>query len=179
MSDCFFALNSLPRREIRKLIARVKQRKMLAGFFSDGDPALDNALSEKYSTDLSTPQAEMPPFEAEDLENEILHYVIFSRNVESNMQRMEMIVREICPPLESDHPKRIESLLNIMNFPEALKLYMVLPVRSLTARDTSPKSLLKPYLIDFIDDARDLLKMKTPDIHKTLVQLYEAFPDEA
>ena len=55
MSDCFDALNALPRRERRKLIARVKARKTLAGFFSDGDPALDNALSFKYPGDISIP----------------------------------------------------------------------------------------------------------------------------
>ena len=81
MSDCFEALNALPRRERRKLVARVKARKNLAGFFSDGDPALDNALSGKYPGDITTPQAKLPPFDLDDLENEILTYLIFDQNI--------------------------------------------------------------------------------------------------
>ena len=84
MSDCFDALNALPRRERRKLIARVKARKTLAGFFSDGDPALDNALSFKYPGDISIPQAELPPFDPDDLDNEILTYLIFDQSKETD-----------------------------------------------------------------------------------------------
>ena len=55
MRDCFKALNALPRRERRNLIARVRARKNLAGFFSDGDTVLENALSDKYPGDINTP----------------------------------------------------------------------------------------------------------------------------
>ena len=58
MFDCFFALNALPRRERRQLVARVKARKSLAGFINEDDSVhLDKALQEKFPGDLSVPSA--------------------------------------------------------------------------------------------------------------------------
>ena len=137
MLDCFEALNALPRRERRKLIQRVKARKSLTGIVrdnSESDPALENALKEKYPDNIYAPSAVLPHFDMDDLmENEILRYLIFDDSKKSEKTLMEMIVREFCPPLSSEHPARIEKLLNKMNFKEAVQLYLILPVGTITS----------------------------------------------
>ena len=159
MSDCLEALNALPRRERRKLIQRVKMRKSLAGIESDNN-ALAGALKEKYSGNIYAPSAVLPPFDMDDLmDNQILHYLIFNNEEKSDKKRMETIVREFCPPLPSDHPTRIEKLLNVMTYKEALKLYLILPRGAMTSQDLTARSKLRPFIVDFIEDAFDKLKM--------------------
>ena len=69
----------------------------------------------------------MPPFDEKDLD--ILRYVYFDRDISrenmADRKRLETIVRKFCPKLPSDHPKRIEKLLNILDLKDALKLYMI------------------------------------------------------
>ena len=81
------------------------------------------------------------------------------------MKRMETIVRNFCPPLNSDHPRRIEKLLNILNLKDALKLYMILPKGTINTSDLSKRSQIKPFLLDFIEDARGaMLKKENKEI---------------
>ena len=56
------------------------------------------------------------------------------------MEQMEMIVRELCEPLPVDHPLRLEKLLNVLEFKEAIKLYLILPEGAVTSKDLSPRS---------------------------------------
>ena len=174
MLDCFEALKALPRREHRKLVQRIKARKSLTGIVRDNgesDPALENALKEKYPDNIYTPSALLPHFDMEDLmENEILQYLIFDDSVKSEKNRMEMIVREFCPPLSNKNPARIEKLLNVMNFKEAMKLYIILPAGLMTSEDLSSHSKIKPFILDFIEDARDLIKMEKKDILQILLE---------
>ena len=85
-NECIEALNKLPRRERRKLIERIKERKSLAGITKqaesgDPDPAFELALKEKYAGNIFTPGAILPPFDMDDLfDNEMLHYTIFDDN---------------------------------------------------------------------------------------------------
>ena len=71
----------------------------------------------------------MPPFDSNDLKDDILRYVYFDRNPskdnEVDKKRLETIVRKVCPKLSSKHPLRIEKLLNILSLKDALKLYMI------------------------------------------------------
>ena len=115
------------------------------------------------------PSAELPPFDQDDFENEILSHLIFNQNVESEMEQMEIIVRELCAPLPPDHPARLEKLLNVLEFKEAIKLYLILPAGSVTSKDLSPRSKLQPFILDFIEDARDLLKMTRDQIFDTVL----------
>ena len=50
----------------------------------------------------------MPPFDSNDLRDDILRYVYFDRNEskenETDKKRMENIVKKFCPKLPSDHP---------------------------------------------------------------------------
>ena len=107
----------------------------------------------------------------EDLmENEILQYLIFDDSGKSEKNRMEMIVREFCPPLSNKNPARIEKLLNVMNFKEPMKLYIILPAGLLTSEDLSSHSKMKPFILDFVEDARDLIKMEKKDILEILLE---------
>ena len=71
----------------------------------------------------------MPPFDSNDLKGDILRYVYFdmneSKHNDTDKKRLETIVRKFCPKLQSDHPQRIEKLLNILDLKDALKLYMI------------------------------------------------------
>ena len=71
--------------------------------------------------------------------------------------------------MPSDHPARIEKLLNVLNFKEAIKLYMILPQGTLISEDLSSRSKLKPFMIVFIEDTRDLLLMSKSDILQVLL----------
>ena len=69
---------------------------------------------------------------------------------------MEIIVREFCQVSSSSDPMRIEKLLNILEYVEALKLVLALPEGTLVSGDLSPRSNIKPYILDFINDERQL-----------------------
>lgn len=159
MIDCFEALNALPRRDCRRLIQRIKTRKSLASIESENN-TLARALKDKYSGNIFAPGAVLPPFIMDDLnDNQILYYLIFNNDEKSDKNRMEAIVREFCPPLPSDHPTRIEKLLNVMTYKEALKLYLILPRGAITSQDLTARSKLRPFILDFVEDAFDLLRM--------------------
>lgn len=85
--------------------------------------------------------------------------------------RIEEIVREFCPPLPPNHPARLEKLLNVLSYQNAVKLYLVLPPMALSSEDLTPRSKLKPFVLDFIDDARKMLQMPRQEIFDTLMSL--------
>ena len=176
MNDCFEALNALPRRERRRLIHRIKVRKSLVSIESDNS-AVNQALKVKYGAnrDINAPSADLAPFEMDDLlDNEILHYLIFNyQSSQSDLKSMEAIVREFCKPLPENHPTRVEKILNVMRYKEALKLYLILPRGCLSSQDLSSRSKLRPYILDFIDDAIDKLNMPKEDIMDCLLRFGE------
>ena len=90
---------------------------------------------------------------------------------------MKVIVSEFCPPLTKDHPARLEKLLNILNMDDAIRLYMVLPKGSLTSEDLSARSQLKPFILDFIEDAREILRMTAGEILDFLLEQLEKSSD--
>lgn len=87
------------------------------------------------------------------------------------MKRMETIVRNFCPKLEPEHPKRIEKLLNILSLGDALKLFMILPRGTLNSSDLSSRSQLRPYMLDFVEDMRDKpIEMENSEILAFLME---------
>ena len=80
-------------------------------------------------------------------------------------------MRGFCPAVPKDHPSRLEKLLNILDMNSAIKLLIILPKGSLTSEDLSSHSKLKPFILDFIDDARELLDMSSSEILDILLDL--------
>ena len=89
---------------------------------------------------------------------------------------MERIVRQFCPKLPSDHPGRVEKLLNNLNLDDALKLYMILPSGILRSTDLSSRSKLKPYMLDFIEDARaPPIRMPNDEILSVVLRVINSY----
>lgn len=176
MADCFYALNSLPLREKRGLLARVRKRRQLAQILGDEKSEHDSDLRiDDKDADLS----ELPQLGSTDLNvGGLLHFLILDSQRKSDQQKMEQIVRSFCPILPDDSPLRYEKLLNVLDFQEAIKLYLVLPWGTLTSQDLSPHSKLRPFVLDFVEDARESLRMSERDILQKLVEKRHMVDDD-
>ena len=126
-----------------------------------GSITFEDEFNKKYPPYIDPPSAILEPFDARDLESGLLKYVYVDNKEEvTDMERMETIVKNLCDKLSASDPRRIEKLLNILDFKDALKLYMLLPHpyiegKTMTAVDVSKRAKITPYMIDWIRTARD------------------------
>ena len=84
---------------------------------------------------------------------------------------MKKLITEFCPALEEEDPIRIVKLLEILETKEALRFVLILPANTFSPIHFSEHSSVKPFMIDFINDARTFAKMNDREITDALLRV--------
>ena len=130
---------------------------------------MEEALA-KHPGELYASNAHFPQFGHNKEDDALFRYLLISSSQQHNNLVeeldwdivMEILVREFCRPMSGADPMRIEKLLDILDFNESLKLLMSMPNSSLVlANNLSEHSKIQTFVIDFINDARDVIIPET------------------
>ena len=123
-----------------------------------------DALYDKTGSDFFAPNAHLPDFETNGADLAILRHLFigdhFKERQDDPSRRYEFLieaVKEFCPKeIGENHPSRIVKLLEILDTSGGLILIMSLPHGSLSAEHISKRSQVESFVIDFVDDYREL-----------------------
>lgn len=91
-------------------------------------------------------------------------------DIDSLTRKLQGVVREFCAPLTSDDPKRIENLLNCLDFDNQVKFLLAFLGTKilLEGSELSETSKVRPYVIDFINDCKEL-GLASDEIYQVLL----------